>query len=238
MHFSWKNENWIPLRISQQSLTVKALHALKQLIQPPPAAKQVTMISKANKIAAMKHMVASLIALYPDETDEIIRMLQEKDVGFPEPKKAKRASTGRLSGFMIFSAEMRPKVVEEMKASGIEKISQPDVARKLGSMWKALDDDQKKVYNDKSKAPSDKEAENNESPSDGEAPVKKQRLSKKSKGFIKYSKDAAIRNDAAIDFRDNSPEDRSPTTKELNELLWTRWVEDMTDDSRAYWENM
>jgi HMG (high mobility group) box len=60
-------------------------------------------------------------------------------------EKAKRGP----SSFMVFSNEMRPKVIEEF---GFEKKEIGNIAKKIGEKWAALSDAQKETYKKKAEA--------------------------------------------------------------------------------------
>jgi high mobility group protein B3 len=51
------------------------------------------------------------------------------------------------SGFRIFTAEMRPKLREQQPS-----LSFGDMARKLGQLWKEMDESERAHYYDKAKA--------------------------------------------------------------------------------------
>ncbi|KAH0788152.1 high mobility group protein B3 [Histomonas meleagridis] len=51
------------------------------------------------------------------------------------------------SGYLIFQAEVRPKIVEENP-----DILQKEIMKKVGQMWRDLSDEEKKVYNEKAAA--------------------------------------------------------------------------------------
>eukprot|EP00547_Thalassionema_nitzschioides_P006348 CAMPEP_0194209820 /NCGR_PEP_ID=MMETSP0156-20130528/7813_1 /TAXON_ID=33649 /ORGANISM="Thalassionema nitzschioides, Strain L26-B" /LENGTH=74 /DNA_ID=CAMNT_0038937053 /DNA_START=162 /DNA_END=386 /DNA_ORIENTATION=- len=61
----------------------------------------------------------------------------------PKAKKGKDAkgSGKKLSGFMLYSKEHRPKVKEENP-----DFKFGDIAKKLGSMWRALSEKEKEEY--------------------------------------------------------------------------------------------
>ncbi|KAL7446057.1 hypothetical protein ACHAXH_009669 [Discostella pseudostelligera] len=58
------------------------------------------------------------------------------------PKKAKSGSgKKKLTGYMVFAKEMRPKVLEENSG-----LSFGEVGKELGKRWRALSDEAKAAY--------------------------------------------------------------------------------------------
>ena len=75
--------------------------------------------------------------------------------GTPKKPKAK-------TGYLIFSSEKREDIKKMLQEENGEPPKPKDVISKLGAVWKALTDDDKKVFNDKAKLLAE-EAESNTS---------------------------------------------------------------------------
>lgn len=85
-----------------------------------------------------------------DEITELTRTLLGdplKIKPMKDPAKPKRAT----SAYLYFCEEERPKLMKKMRGNKNKKINLGDIAKKLGAMWKAMPDNKKTVYLEKSK---------------------------------------------------------------------------------------
>ena len=112
---------------------------------------------------AMQMRVDELEKLVSTLSLKITELEGEKKEIRDEPKEAKKTTKGFKQdgtprkkrspcGYMVFSNEKRVEVRAKMleDADG-EKIHPGIVVRKLAGMWNALDDEDKKIYNDQAK---------------------------------------------------------------------------------------
>ena len=86
---------------------------------------------------------------------QMAQLLSKSD---PEPKKEKKEdkpNKKRVSGYILFQKAMAAEAMVGVK------VKQSDVMSELGTMWKALDDDEREEWNNKAaeqkKASSDEE---------------------------------------------------------------------------------
>ena len=101
-----------------------------------------------SRIVQLEQLVATLQtkadALEPPEKLKKEKSTVNKD-GTPKKPKAK-------TGYLVFSSEKRDDIKKMLQEENGEPPKPKDVISKLGSTWKALSDDEKKVFNDKAKA--------------------------------------------------------------------------------------
>ena len=70
----------------------------------------------------------------------------------PKKKKSDKPKVKRVSGYILFQKAMRDEAVQTLEESRTDdsvKIKQSQVMSELGKMWKSLDDDEKKEWNNK-----------------------------------------------------------------------------------------
>jgi hypothetical protein len=104
-----------------------------------------------SRISQLEQLVATLQtkadALSPQEAPT--KAKKEKSTvnkdGSPKKPKAK-------TGYLVFSSEKREDIKKMLQEETGEPPKPKDVISKLGEVWKALSDDEKKVFNDKAKA--------------------------------------------------------------------------------------
>ena len=104
-----------------------------------------------SRIAQLEQLVATLQtkadSLTSSETSP--KTKKEKSTvnkdGTPKKPKAK-------TGYLVFSCDKREDIKKMLQDETGEPPKPKDVISKLGSVWKALSDDEKKVFNDKAKA--------------------------------------------------------------------------------------
>lgn len=114
--------------------------------------KQSNMSAKQleSRIAQLEQLVATLQtkadSLTSSETSP--KTKKEKSTvnkdGTPKKPKAK-------TGYLVFSSEKRDDIKKMLEEETGESPKPKDVISKLGAVWKALSDDEKKVFNDKAK---------------------------------------------------------------------------------------
>ena len=77
-----------------------------------------------------------------------------------EPKTTKKDGTLRkkpaLSGYLLFSNENRSQAKEDLLKEK-EKMGRGELMKKLGEMWKALNEEERQDYNNKAKEASSEE---------------------------------------------------------------------------------
>ena len=98
--------------------------------------KQVALLLKAD--APVVHV------LVPD-TKKKSKAVKKEVVSDEEKPKKKRTS-----GYLLYSSENREVVKTKLTADGA-KLKNQDIMTELGTMWQALSDDEKAVWNDKAK---------------------------------------------------------------------------------------
>lgn len=81
---------------------------------------------------------------------------QQTPTPTPSCKKVKKEKTDtpkRINGYLLYSKEKRSEAIENLKKeNGSSDNPKPsDVLKKLGSMWKLADDEEKELYNNKAK---------------------------------------------------------------------------------------
>tara|TARA_R110002072_G_scaffold206706_1_gene364468 strand:- start:675 stop:1028 length:354 start_codon:yes stop_codon:yes gene_type:complete len=103
-----------------------------------------------SRVAQLEQLVATLQtkadSLTPADTSKgkKEKSTVNKD-GTPKKPKAK-------TGYLVFSCDKREDIKKMLQDETGEPPKPKDVISKLGSVWKALSDDEKKVFNDKAKA--------------------------------------------------------------------------------------
>lgn len=104
-----------------------------------------------SRIAQLEQLVATLQTKADAITsvEESTKAKKEKSTvnkdGTPKKPKAK-------TGYLVFSSEKREDIKKMLEEESGEAPKPKDVISKLGAVWKALTDDEKKVFNDKAKA--------------------------------------------------------------------------------------
>tara|TARA_B100000787_G_scaffold167191_1_gene153537 strand:- start:64 stop:717 length:654 start_codon:yes stop_codon:yes gene_type:complete len=94
--------------------------------------------------AAVKHDV--------DEPELVEEEIDGEKPNKKEKKVKKEDKPKRVSGYILFQKAMREDAVKTLNDALEEdgsKIKQSDVMKELGRMWKALEDDERKEWNDK-----------------------------------------------------------------------------------------
>lgn len=102
------------------------------------------------RIEVLEKQMAMLLA------DKTVDVSDEKPK--KKPKKEKKVDSDdekpkkkRISGYILFSNANRDEVKEELSVDG-EKPKNPDVMRELAKKWKALDQEEQNVWNEKAQA--------------------------------------------------------------------------------------
>ena len=102
------------------------------------------------RIEVLEKQMAMLLA------DKVLDVSDEKPK--KKPKKEKNTDTGdekpkkkRISGYILFSNANRDEVKEELTVDG-EKPKNPDVMKELAKRWKALEQEEQNVWNEKAQA--------------------------------------------------------------------------------------
>ena len=96
---------------------------------------------------AVKHNVDE-----PELTEEEVDDEKPKPKAKKEKKEKNEDKPKRVSGYILFQKAMREDAVKTLNDALEEdgaKIKQSDVMKELGRMWKALEDDERKEWNDK-----------------------------------------------------------------------------------------
>jgi hypothetical protein len=75
-----------------------------------------------------------------------------------EPEKPKKKKT---SGYLMFGQDQRPTIKAEMQAALAEgvKLKPQDVVNEIATRWKALDDDEKAMWNEQAKSDTETESD-------------------------------------------------------------------------------
>ena len=111
-----------------------------------------------SRISQLEQLVATLQTKTDSLTlnDTSPKAKKEKSTvnkdGTPKKPKAK-------TGYLVFSSEKREDIKKMLQDETGEPPKPKDVISKLGEVWKALSDDEKKVYNDKAKAMAEETSE-------------------------------------------------------------------------------
>tara|TARA_R110002072_G_scaffold32406_1_gene98921 strand:- start:1016 stop:1372 length:357 start_codon:yes stop_codon:yes gene_type:complete len=110
------------------------------------SAKQLeSRVAQLEQLVATLHTKADAIS----STESSTKVKKEKSTvnkdGTPKKPKAK-------TGYLVFSSEKREDIKKMLEEESGEAPKPKDVISKLGAVWKALSDDEKKVFNDKAKA--------------------------------------------------------------------------------------
>jgi hypothetical protein len=110
------------------------------------SAKQLeSRVAQLEQLVATLHTKADAIS----STETSTKVKKEKSTvnkdGTPKKPKAK-------TGYLVFSSEKREDIKKMLEEESGEAPKPKDVISKLGAVWKALSDDEKKVFNDKAKA--------------------------------------------------------------------------------------
>ena len=71
---------------------------------------------------------------------------KSKDTDDDEPKKKKGPS-----GYLLYSKAMRDEAKEKLSKGSDEKPKSTEIMKELGTMWKALSDDEREGWNEKAK---------------------------------------------------------------------------------------
>ena len=109
----------------------------------------------AQKLDILEKQMAMLLA---DKTTDVSDDKHKK-----KPKKEKKVESDddkpkkkRTSGYILYSNSTRDEVKDALTVDG-EKPKNPDIMRELAKNWKALEDDEKIMWNDKAKQLKDAE---------------------------------------------------------------------------------
>jgi len=109
----------------------------------------------AQKLDILEKQMAMLLA---DKTTDV-----SDDKPKKKPKKEKKVESDddkpkkkRTSGYILYSNSTRDEVKDALTVDG-EKPKNPDIMRELAKNWKALEDDEKIMWNDKAKQLKDAE---------------------------------------------------------------------------------
>ena len=97
--------------------------------------KQVAMLLKAD---------APVVVPVPDAKKKAKAVKKEASSDEEKPKKK------RTSGYLLYSSENREVVKTRLTADGA-KLKNQDIMTELGTMWQALSNEEKAVWNDKAK---------------------------------------------------------------------------------------
>ena len=73
---------------------------------------------------------------------------KSKDTDDDEPSKKKKKGP---SGYLLYSKAMRDEAKEKLAKDSDEKPKSTEVMKELGTMWKALSDDEREGWNEKAK---------------------------------------------------------------------------------------
>ena len=105
---------------------------------------------KSEAQAAVKHDVDEPELVEEEIEGEKPKKKEKKEKKVKKEKKEDKPK--RVSGYILFQKAMRDDAVKTLNDALEEdgaKIKQSDVMKELGKMWKALDDDERKEWNDK-----------------------------------------------------------------------------------------
>ena len=114
-----------------------------------------------SRIAQLETLVATLqtkadgLALPEPVTKPKKEKTTTNKDGTPKKPKAK-------TGYLVFSSEKREEIKQMLQDENGETPKPKDVISKLGSVWKALSDDEKAVYNNKAKAMASADCDNSD----------------------------------------------------------------------------
>jgi hypothetical protein len=165
---------------------------------------------------------------------QVIALLDEKNIN---NKKSNPSKVKRVSGYIMHNSARREEIKNRLEADN-DKVKPTDITKELASVWKALSDEERKMWNDKAK-------EANESDSELEKEIVKEDKPKKKKsdkpkvkrvsGYILFQK--AMR-DEAVQTLEESRTDDSVKIKQSQVMseLGKMW-KSLDDDEKKEWNN-
>ena len=99
------------------------------------------------EIDQLKEQLADIIAdKKKTQKKEKKAKKKSKDTDDDEPKKKKGPS-----GYLLYSKAIRAEAVEKLSQESDEKPKSTDVMKKIGTMWKALSEEERDAWNEKAK---------------------------------------------------------------------------------------
>jgi len=169
-------------------------------------------------------MSTTTIEMLTQRIDVIEKQLATIDLSAKTTKKTKKTESGddkpkkkRTSGYIIFSNASRDDVKTKL-AEGEEKPKNTDVMKELARLWKALNDEERELWNNKAKEIKNEDSED-------ENPKKKKRTS----GYIIFSN--ASRDDVKTKITEG---DEKPKNTEVMKELARQWKA-LSDEERGQW---
>ena len=101
----------------------------------------------AQRVETLEKQMADLLS-EKKKTEKKVKKEKKKskDTDDDEPKKKKGPS-----GYLLYSKAMRDDAKEKLAKDSDEKPKSTEVMKELGTMWKALSDDERDGWNEKAK---------------------------------------------------------------------------------------
>ena len=101
----------------------------------------------AQRLEVLEKQMAELLADKKKSEKKAKKEKKSKDTDDDEPSKKKKGP----SGYLLYSKAMRDEAKEKLAKDSDEKPKSTEVMKELGTMWKALSDDEREGWNEKAK---------------------------------------------------------------------------------------
>ncbi len=101
----------------------------------------------AQRVEVLEKQMADLLADKKKSEKKAKKEKKSKDTDDDEPSKKKKGP----SGYLLYSKAMRDEAKEKLAKDSDEKPKSTEVMKELGTMWKALSDDERETWNEKAK---------------------------------------------------------------------------------------
>ncbi len=101
----------------------------------------------AQRVEVLEKQMADLLADKKKSEKKAKKEKKSKDTDDDEPSKKKKGP----SGYLLYSKAMRDEAKEKLAKDSDEKPKSTEVMKELGTMWKALSDDEREAWNEKAK---------------------------------------------------------------------------------------
>ena len=102
----------------------------------------------AQRVEVLEKQMADLLADKKKSEKKAKKEKKSKDTDDDEPSKKKKKGP---SGYLLYSKAMRDDAKEKLAKDSDEKPKSTEVMKELGTMWKALSDDERDGWNEKAK---------------------------------------------------------------------------------------
>ena len=166
---------------------------------------------------------------------QVVALLDEKNS--INNKKSKSSKVKRVSGYIMHNSARREEIKNRLEADN-DKVKPTDITKELASVWKALSDEERKMWNDKAKEANENDSELEKEIVKEDKPKKKKSDKPKVKrvsGYILFQK--AMR-DEAVQTLEESRTDDSVKIKQSQVMseLGKMW-KSLDDDEKKEWNN-